>query len=145
MYWHPYNCIQPSKSTVSFNVPTVSEMCSPSFQCIDVLEAERRCVVHRQFAGLTETSSQERSFSYLRRTCACSVYAECVDGAGTLEWNTKSDTFVALLDVVGTLYNAPAGDQIYVTNTDNSTAAVLRPGGEFRPYDTVKGQRSISE
>ena len=49
---------------------------------------------------------------------------------GTIEWNTKNDTFVALLDVVGTLYNAPAGDMIFVTNADNSTSAVLHPGSE---------------
>ena len=61
----------------------------------------------------------------------CSFYAECVDGAGTVEWNTKNDTFVALLDVVGTLYNAPAGDMIFVTNTDNSTSAVLHPGSKW--------------
>ena len=42
-----------------------------------------------------------------------------------MEWNTRNDTFVALLDVVGTLYNAPAGDMIFVTNTDNSTSAVV--------------------
>ena len=44
-----------------------------------------------------------------------------------MEWNTRNDTFVALLDVVGTLYNAPAGDTIFVTNTDNSTSAVVHP------------------
>ena len=49
---------------------------------------------------------------------------------GTVEWNTMDDTFVALLDVVGTLYNAPAGDMIFVTNADNSTSAVLHPGSE---------------
>ncbi|DBA84774.1 hypothetical protein WJX77_006512 [Trebouxia sp. C0004] len=57
------------------------------------------------------------------------LYAECVDGVGTIEWNTANDSFVALQPHVGTLYNAPAGDNIFVTNTDNSTSAVLKPGG----------------
>lgn len=61
--------------------------------------------------------------------CNCSLYAECVDGAGTIEWNTVNDSFVALQPPVGTLYNAPVGDNIFVTNTDNSTSAVLNPGG----------------
>ncbi|DBA92352.1 hypothetical protein WJX77_003824 [Trebouxia sp. C0004] len=56
------------------------------------------------------------------------IYVECVDGAGTIEWNTLNDTFVTLQPYVGTLYNAPAGDLIFVTNTDNSTSAALHPG-----------------
>lgn len=66
-----------------------------------------------------------------------SIYVECVNGAGTIEWYTLNDTFVTFHPYVGTLYNAPAGDLIFVTNTDNSTSAALHPGGELSIISSV--------
>lgn len=67
-------------------------------------------------------------------SCCCSLLAECTDGAGTLEWNTVMDTFVALhTDVVGVVTGSPADDIIFVGDKENSNATLLRPGGALCP------------
>lgn len=61
----------------------------------------------------------------------CSLYIECVDHTGTLEWNTVNDTLVKLHQtVIGPPTGAPADDMIFVVNTDNSLAVLVQPGRE---------------
>jgi hypothetical protein len=57
------------------------------------------------------------------------LYIECVDGSGTLEWNTANDTLVTLHDsVVGVVTGAPADDMIFVGNSGDSAAVMVQPG-----------------
>ena len=60
-----------------------------------------------------------------------SLYIECVDGSGTLEWNTVSNTLVAFhQDTVGQATASPANDRIFVVDGDESIVHVLVPGCE---------------
>ena len=61
----------------------------------------------------------------------CSLYLECADGAGILEWNTANDTLVKLHNIVGVVTGAPADDVIFVGNNEESSATLLKPGGAF--------------
>lgn len=60
----------------------------------------------------------------------CSLFIECADGAGVLEWNTANDSYVALHDIVGVVTGAPADDIIFVGNNGESSATMLKPGGK---------------
>ena len=60
----------------------------------------------------------------------CSVFMECADKSGVLEWDTESDRIVTLHEnIVGTISGPPSGDRIIVTNYDNSSATVLATQG----------------
>ena len=60
----------------------------------------------------------------------CSIFLECADKAGVLEWDAQSDKFVTLHEgVVGTVSGPPTGDRVLVTNYDNSSAAIFATGG----------------
>jgi hypothetical protein len=61
----------------------------------------------------------------------CSLLIECVDGTGTLEWNTVNDTLVKMHTIVGVVTGAPADDMIFIGNSGNSVAVMVKPGGEF--------------
>ena len=61
----------------------------------------------------------------------CSLYIECVDGAGVLEWNTANDTFVHLHTTLpGVVTGAPADDIIFVGNKEGSNATMVKPEGQ---------------
>lgn len=75
----------------------------------------------------------------------CSLFIECVDGAGVLEWNTANDTYIALHNITGVVTGAPADDMIFVGNNAGSSATMIKPGGEnifvclfmsYEPADT---------
>ena len=60
----------------------------------------------------------------------CSLFLECTDGSGILEWDTKEDRMVTVHEsLVGTVSGPPTGDRIIVTDYSNSTAAVIVPQG----------------
>ena len=67
----------------------------------------------------------------------CSLFIECVDGAGVLEWNTANDSYVALHNITGVVTGAPADDMIFVGNNADSRATMLKPGGKQTPCLTV--------
>jgi hypothetical protein len=57
-----------------------------------------------------------------------------VGGAGTLEWNTVTDTFVALhTNITGYLSATPATDLIVATDADKNEAFVFQPQGTDQP------------
>ena len=63
----------------------------------------------------------------------CSVYAECADGLGVLEWDLVTNTLVQFFpNQTGYLSAAPADDKILVLFYDTPTVSVLQPNGAFR-------------
>jgi len=72
------------------------------------------------------TLSPEESVDLL---ACCSVYFECSDGGGVLEWNAVNDTFVHQHSNKGTIFGTPRDDRIFVTNSANSSSTILIPGG----------------
>jgi len=63
---------------------------------------------------------------------ACSLYIECADGTGTLEWNTANDTLVKFHDtLIGVVTGAPADDMIFVGNQGKSLAVLVQPGSKL--------------
>ena len=60
----------------------------------------------------------------------CSVYAECSDNLGILEWNSVTNTLVHFFpNQTGYLSAAPADDKIFVLDYDTPTVNVLEPRG----------------
>ena len=60
----------------------------------------------------------------------CSVYAECSDNLGILEWDSLSNTLVQFFpNQTGYLSAAPADDKILVLDYDTPTVNVLQPNG----------------
>lgn len=60
----------------------------------------------------------------------CSLFLECADSSGILEWDTKEDRIVTVHEsLVGTVSGPPTGDRIIVTDYSNSTAIVIVPQG----------------
>ena len=61
----------------------------------------------------------------------CSVFIECVDGTGTIEWNAVSNTLVAFhANAVGQITMSPANDRAFVVDGDSSIVNVLLPTSE---------------
>ena len=59
-----------------------------------------------------------------------SVYAECSDNLGILEWDSVSNTLVQFFpNQTGYLSAAPADDKILVLDYDTPTVNVLQPNG----------------
>jgi hypothetical protein len=74
----------------------------------------------------------QKCFWPLIRCLFCSIFIECVDGSGILEWNTANDTLVKMHTTFnGVVTGAPADDMIFVGNEANSLAVMLQPGGEL--------------
>ena len=61
----------------------------------------------------------------------CSIYVECVDGTGILEWDTVAERLVKFMaNETGYISVYPASDKIIVIDYDMPTVNVLRPQSE---------------
>ncbi len=70
----------------------------------------------------------------------CSLFIECVDGSGVVEWNTANDSYVALHNIPGVVTGSPADDMIFVGNNGDSLATMIKPGGERPPASLYNRQ-----
>ena len=60
----------------------------------------------------------------------CSLFIECVDGTGTMEWNTVNDTLVRWhTNAIGAITGAPADDMVFVSDSGNSSVTMIKPKG----------------
>ena len=65
-----------------------------------------------------------------RVACIRSVYAECADGKGVLEWDSVNNTLVHFFpNQTGYLSAAPADDKILVLFYNTPIVSVLEPRG----------------
>ncbi len=79
---------------------------------------------------IVRTPSRRHAALSLRVSLLRSVYAECSDNLGILEWDSITNTLVQFFgDQTGYLSAAPADDKILVLDYDTPTVNVLQPLG----------------
>ena len=83
----------------------------------------------RVFQGPNTSAHGHGKYANQPALC-CSLFIECVDQSGTLEWNSVSDTLVAFhTSSPGQVTASPANDRVFVVDADNSTVNVFTPTG----------------